>query len=166
MVVIIVSIIVGLVAGAVGSVLGAAVTRALGRRERKRERDRGIRGEDRLMIEQRLGDCDEAIATVFGVLVHLDAGHSPLEAYDRTMARRWERSQDRPLLRWEPDRINDDVLRALSRELDHNLREFDAYIESVATVDSKTWRAETQNRVWQLERLKRQVRERLDELRC
>ena len=164
MTVIIVAIIVGLFAGAAGSVLGPVVTRLLGRRKRKEGRERGIHGELRLMVEQRLGDCDEAIATVFGVLVHLDAGHSALEAYDRTMARRWERSQDRPLLRWEPDRIEDAPLRALTQELDHNLREFDGYLESVASVDSKAWRAETQNRVWQLERLKRQVRERLEEL--
>jgi hypothetical protein len=164
--VIIVSIIVGLVAGAAGGVLGAAVTRALGRPERKRKRGRGLHGDDRAMIEQRLEDCDEATATAFGILVHLDAGHSPLEAYDRTMARRWERSQSRSLLPWEPDRIDDKVLGALTQELDHNLREFDGYLESVASVDSKAWRAETQNRVWQLERLKRQVRQRLDELRC
>jgi hypothetical protein len=165
MAVIIVSIIVGLVAGAVGSVLGAAVTRALGRRERKRERDGRIRGDDRSMIEQRLEDCDEATGTAFAILAHLDAGHPPPEAYDRSMARRWERSQDRPLLRWEPDRIDDKVLRALSQELDHNLREFDGYLESVATVDPKAWRAETRDRVWQLERLKREVRQRLEELR-
>jgi len=163
MTVIIVAIIVGLLAGAVGSVLGPVVTHLLGRRRRK---ERGIDSEVRLMVEQRLGDCDEAIATVFAILVHLDAGHSPLEAYDRTMARRWERSQDRPLLRWEPDSIEDEVLRALTHEVDHCLREFDGYLESVASVESKAWRAETQNRVWQLERLKRQVRERLDELRC
>ena len=165
MAVIIVSIVVGLVAGVAGIVLGSVVTRTLGRREPKRARDGRIPGEDRAMIEQRLGDCDEATATAFGVLVHLDAGHSPLEAYDRTMARRWERSQDRSLLRWEPDRINDHVLKALAQELDHNLKEFDGYLESVASVDSKAWRAETQNRVRQLERLKREVRERLDELR-
>ena len=162
MTVIIVAIIVGLFAGAVGGVSGPAVTRLLSRRVRKAG---GIHGELRLMVEQRLGDCDEAIATVFGILVHLDAGHSPLEAYDRTRARRWERSQDRPLLRWEPDCIEDEVLRTLTHELDHNLREFDGYLESVASVDSKAWRAETQNRVWQLERLKREVRQRLDELR-
>jgi hypothetical protein len=118
------------------------------------------------MIEQRLGDCDEATASVFGIQVHLDAGHSPLEAYDRTMARRWERSQDRSLLRWEPDRIGDEVLRALTEELDHDLREFEGYLVSVTGADPKAWRAETQNRVWRLENLKRQVRQRLDELRC
>jgi hypothetical protein len=58
------------------------------------------------MIEQRLGDCDEATWTAFAVLAHLDAGHSPPDAYDRSMARRWERSQDRSLLRGA-DRIND-----------------------------------------------------------
>jgi hypothetical protein len=165
MAVIIVAIIVGLFAGVAGSILGSVVTRALGRRERKRERNGRIRGEDRAMIEQRLGDCDEATGTAFAILAHLDAGHSPPDAYDRSMVRRWERSQDRPLLRWEPDRIDDKVLRALTQELDHVLREFDGYLESVASVDPKAWRAETQNRVWQLERLKRQVRERLDELR-
>jgi hypothetical protein len=165
MTVIIVSIAVGLVAGVVGGVLGAAVTRALGRPERKRRRALGLPGDDCAMIEQRLGDCDEAVATVYGILVHLDAGHAPLEAYDRTMARRWERSQDRPLLPWEPDRIKDRILSALTQELDHNLREFDAYLESVVSVDSKAWRAETRDRVWRLERLKRQVRERLDDLR-
>jgi hypothetical protein len=165
MAVIIASVIVGLVAGAVGSVLGAVVTRALGRRERRRERDAGIGAEDRAMIEQRLGDCDEATAAAFGIVAHLDAGHPPPDAYDRTMARRWERSQDRPLLRWEPDRINDKVLKALTQELDHTLKEFDGYLESVASLDPKAWRAETQSRVWQLERLKREVRQRLDELR-
>jgi hypothetical protein len=165
MAVIVISIIVGVVSGAIGSVLGPIVTRALGHRERKRERDGRIPGEDRAMIEQRLGDCDEATGTAFAILAHLDAGHSPPDAYDRSMARRWERSQDRPLLRWEPDRIDDKVLRALTHELDHNLREFDGYLESVVTADPKAWRAQTQNRVWQLERLKRQVRERLDELR-
>ncbi len=164
--VIIVSIVVGLVAGAVGSVLGSVVTRAWSRRDRKREQVGAIAVEDRTMIEQRLGDCDEATASVFGIQVHLDAGHSPLEAYDRTMARRWERSQDRSLLRWEPDRIDDKVLRALTEELDHDLREFEGYLVSVTGADPKAWRAETQNRVWRLENLKRQVRQRLDELRC
>jgi hypothetical protein len=161
---IIVSIVVGLVAGVAGSVLGPVVTRALGRREPKRGRDGRIPGEDRAMIEQRLGDCDEATWTAFAVLAHLDAGHSPPDAYDRSMARRWERSQDRSLLRWEPDRIDDHALKALAQELDHNLQEFDGYLESVAGVDSKAWRAETQNRVWQLDNLKRQVRARLNEI--
>ena len=162
MTVIIVAIIVGLFAGAVGSVLGPVVTRLLRRRERK---ERGIDRELRLMVEQRLGDCDEATATAFAILVHLDAGHSPLEAYDRSMALRWERSKSRPLLRWEPQRIKDEVLRALAEELDHNLKEFDGYLESVASVDTREWRAEIQKREWQLERLKREVRQRLDELR-
>jgi hypothetical protein len=165
MAVIVISIIVGVVSGAIGSVLGPIVTRALGRRERKRERDGRIPAEDRAMIEQRLGDYDEATGTAFAILAHLDAGHSPADAYDRSIARRWERSQDRPLLRWEPDRITDKVLRALTQELDHSLSEFDGYLESVATVDPKAWRAETQSRVWQLERLKRQVKERLEEMR-
>jgi hypothetical protein len=117
------------------------------------------------MVEQRLGDCDEAFSTVFGILVHLDAGHSPLDAYDRSMALRWERSKGRPLLRWEPQRIEDEVLKALAEELDHNLREFDGYLASVTGMDAKVWRAEIQKREWQLERLKREVRQRLDELR-
>ena len=165
MTVIIVSIIVGLCAGAVGSVLGPVVTRLLGRRERKEGPEKGVHGELRLMVDQRLGDCDEAFATVFGILVHLDAGHSPLDAFDRSMARRWDRSRGRPLLRWEPHRIEDEVLRALAEELHHNLREFDGYLESVASVDTREWRAEIQKREWQLERLKRQVKVRLDELR-
>ena len=165
MTVIIVSIIVGLFAGAVGSVLGPAVTHLLGHRERKEERGKGIHGELRLMVEQRLGDCDEATATAFAILIHLDAGHSPLEAYDRSMARRWDRSKDRPLLRWEPDRIKDEVLRALGEEFHHNLREFDSYLLSVTSADPKEWRVEIQKREWQLERLQRQVTLRLDELR-
>jgi hypothetical protein len=163
--VIIVSIIVGLFAGAVGSVLGPVVTHLLGRRGRKEERERGIHGELRLMVEQRLGDCDEAFATVFGILVHLDAGHSPLDAYNRSMARRWDRSKDRPLLRWEPHRIEDEVLRAVAEELHHNLREFDSYLLSVTSADPKEWRAEIQERERQIERLQRQVKLRLDELR-
>ena len=165
MTVIIVSIIVGLFAGAVGSVLGSAVTHLLGHRERKEERERGIHGELRLMVEQRLGDCDEAFATVFGILVHLDAGHTPPDAYDRSTALRWERSRGRPLLRWEPHRIEDEVLRALAEELDHNLREFDGYLVSVTGTDPKVWRTEIQERERQLERLQRQVKLRLDELR-
>jgi hypothetical protein len=163
--VIIVAIIVGLFSGAGGSVLGPVVTRLLSRRERKEARERGIHGELRLMVEQRLGDCDEALAAVFGIQIHLDAGHSPLEAYNRSMARRWDRSKDRPLLRWEPHRIEDEVLRALAEELHHNLREFDSYLLSVTSADPKEWRAEIQKREWQLERLKLQVRQRLDELR-
>ena len=165
MAVIVISIIVGLAAGAVGSVLGPVVTRLLGRGERKEGREQGIHGELRLMVEQRLGDCDEAFATVFGILVHLDAGHSPLDAYNRSMARRWDRSKDRPLLRWEPHRIEDDVLRALAEELHHNLKEFDGYLVSVTGTDTRGWRAEIQERERQLERLQRQVKLRLDELR-
>ena len=163
--VIIVSIIVGLFAGVMGSVLGPVVTHFLGRRVRKEKREGGIHGDLRMMVEQRLGDCDEAFATVFGILVHLDAGHSPLDAYDRSMTLRWERSKGRPLLRWEPDRIKDAVLRALAEELHHDLKEFDGYLVSVASTDPKVWRAEIQKREWQLERLKREVRQRLDELR-
>jgi hypothetical protein len=57
------------------------------------------------------------------------------------------------------------VLRAVAEELHHNLREFDSYLLSVTSADPKEWRAEIQERERQIERLQRQVKLRLDELR-
>jgi len=161
----VVTVIVGLFSGALGSVLGPIFMHLLRRRERSEEREREIHRELRLMMEQRLEDCGEAAAAVFGILVHLDAGHSPLDAYSRSMARRWDRSKDQPRRRWEPYRIRDETLRALAERLHDSLREFDSYLLSVTDTIPQQWRVQLEQRERQLHELQREVRLRLDELR-
>jgi hypothetical protein len=162
----IVAIIVGLLSGALGSVLGPIATHFLGRREREEERDREIHAELRQMIEQRLDECGKQLGAAFRMWAEVrHLGSAPIDAYNRSVARRVDESRDQPRHRWEPYRITDDKLRGLAQELHERLHDLDSHLLSIASVEIDRWWAEVSDKEESLRGVERQARLRLDELR-
>jgi hypothetical protein len=161
-----VAIIVGLLSGALGSVLSPIATHFLRRRERKEEREREIHADLRQMIEQRLDECGKQLAAAFRMgaeVRHL--GSSPMDAYNRSVARRVDESRDQPRHRWEPYRVTDDRLRGLAEQLHERLHDLDSHLLSIASAEIDRWQAEVSEKEESLREVERQVRLRLDELR-
>jgi len=159
-------VIVGLLSGVLGSALGPIVNHHLRRREREEEREREIHRELRQMIEERLDDCGRLLGAAFRI--HADVRFlrsSPLDAYNRSVARRLEESRDQPRRRWEPYRITDDTLSHLVEQLHDGLENLDTHLMSVITAEMDQWWAGVSEKEKSLREIERQVRLRLDELR-